>query len=185
MPTKKKENWRTSKAKRILGKDIVSGKVRADMKADEVYQMHSEYKKWPKKNFAPNLKRLRKSIAEDYDRSRSDSIAYGHDLARLMTLRAGDPPAKKPWHKSNAKRLLKQDVEDGKHELMKPAELYSTRVEYQEFDLETFRNHIYQERDGPEKLERRFARKKKSSYVDTSSLSSSSSVTSCAASSAL
>ena len=57
--------------------------------------------------------------------------------------------------------MLIQDINMGKHELMKPAELRLTRAEYQEFDLKTFRNHIYQEVDKRMKRQFQFELKQK------------------------
>jgi hypothetical protein len=49
------------------------------------------------------------------------------------------------WAGSAAERLLKNDITDGQHLLMKPQTLYQSRLEYQQFNLTTFRGHIYQE----------------------------------------
>lgn len=131
------------------------------MKLKDVYETRAEFKKWPYKNFEPSLLRLRKAIEKQYERMRADCITYGHDLSLLATLRAGDPPVLS-WHKSDAKWILEQDINKGKHKEMKPAELYVTREEYQAFDLKTFRNHmIYQEVNRRSKSEHRFAKKRK------------------------
>jgi hypothetical protein len=49
------------------------------------------------------------------------------------------------WHRSDAKWVLIQDINMGKHEQMKPAELRMMKPEYQQFDSKMFCNHIYQE----------------------------------------
>ena len=49
------------------------------------------------------------------------------------------------WHGSAAERLLKIDIKNLLHKSMKPKQLYHTRDEYKQFDLETFRGHLYQE----------------------------------------
>jgi hypothetical protein len=66
-----------------------------------------------------------------------------------------------PWHKSEAKKLLKQDIDDGKHLHMKPSELRGTRKEYEDFGLEVFRKHIHQDVDSRSKRAFRFAEKNK------------------------
>jgi hypothetical protein len=158
----KEGKWKESEAKRLLREDIISGAVNASMAAKDVYEMRPEYKKWPYNNFQTNLRNLRKAIVNSYERMLEDCEAYGHDLALLTTLRAGTENLQVvPWHKSDAKRLLKQDVDDGKHKAMKPEALYNMREEYQVFSLETFRNHIYQEVDSRAKRTHRFAKKKK------------------------
>ena len=49
------------------------------------------------------------------------------------------------WHGSEAEQLLRDDVEEGRHKEKKPRELYLTRPQYQQFDINIFRKHIYQE----------------------------------------
>lgn len=49
------------------------------------------------------------------------------------------------WQGSEAQRLLKEDMADGKHERMDPQELHETKEECKEFKLQKFRDHIYQE----------------------------------------
>jgi len=89
------------------------------------------------------------------------------DRSLLTTLQAGKNPNDIPWHKSEAKTLLKKDIDDGKHKEMKPEVLHGTREEYQAFPLKTFRNHIYQEVDSRAKRAHRYAKKKKrASFVD-------------------
>jgi hypothetical protein len=88
-------------------------------------------------------------------------------LPTLTTLQAGKNPNDIPWHKSEAKNLLKKDINDGRHKEMKPEVLHGTREEYQAFPLKTFWNHIYQEVDSRAKRAHRYAKKKKrASFVD-------------------
>jgi len=49
------------------------------------------------------------------------------------------------WDTHQANDLLAKDVKSGKASTMTPLILHSTRPEYQEFHLEVFRKHIYQE----------------------------------------
>ena len=158
----KAAKWKNSVAKKHLRADILSGAVPPGMKAKEVYAMRPQYKQYPYKNFRSNLLSLRKLIAKDKERMRADCEAYGHDRALLAQLRADDPPENIPWHRSEAKKLLEKDIDDGKHLQMKPSEMYDTREEYQAFSLKVFRNHIYQEVDSQAKREykRRFSKKK-------------------------
>ena len=95
------------------------------------------------------------------------ATGYGHDRSLLTTLQAGKNPNDIPWHKSEAKNLLKKDINDGRHKEMKPEVLHGTREEYQAFPLKTFWNHIYQEVDSRAKRAHRYAKKKKrASFVD-------------------
>lgn len=49
------------------------------------------------------------------------------------------------WNRHTARKLLKEDVESGRANLMKPGELRQTRPEYQDFKSSTFAKHVYQE----------------------------------------
>jgi len=109
-----------------------------------------------------NLHRLRAKIAHDFERMLTDCAAYGNDRAILKEQRASDPPASIPWHKSHACKLLKMDVDNDKEhkELLKPADLYTTREEYHAFTLKLFQNHLYQEVDSRAKRAYKYEKKK-------------------------
>ena len=47
-----------------------------------------------------------------------------------------------PWHMSEAKALLKQDIANGKNPQINPQALYEMRDEYQVYPLKNFWNHI-------------------------------------------
>ena len=61
---------------------------------------------------------------------------------------------------SEAKKLLKQDIDDGKHLQFKPSDFHATREEYKTFSLKVFQNHIYQEVDSRSKRATHFAKMK-------------------------
>ena len=67
-----------------------------------------------------------------------------------------------PYYSHTVHPLL-EDVDNGQHKIMKPSQMYKTRPEYYEkFELDEFRNHIYQEQDDSHpKREIRFEYKKK------------------------
>ena len=87
-----------------------------------------------------------------------DARDYGLDKIIVQQLRVGQPT---PWHKTACPKLLKADVDEGKHLTMKPSDLYKEHDEYKAFPLSVFRNHIYQEVDSRPKRAARFERKKK------------------------
>jgi len=67
-----------------------------------------------------------------------------------------------PFHLSPAASFLKNDIGDNLHQEMTPTELWLTRLEYcEEWSLEEFRQHLYQEIDKHPKRAYRFERKKK------------------------
>jgi len=153
--------WINSKAKKLLRDDIILGKVTGTMTPEAVFQMRKEYKDYKFERFKDNLKNLIAAVNKDVARMQKDCEFYGHDCARLMQIRSAEPPRPVSWHQSDARILLKQDMAEGKHERMKPRDLFISRPEYKDvFDLETFRNAIYNATDKKEKLRFRMEKKK-------------------------
>ena len=143
--TKKKKTpkWRNSHEKEVLWRDIVEYKVPVDMAAEEVYEMHDGiYKKFELKHFKTNLKNLHAAIEKDRERMYHDSAAYYSDMTKQRPPRS---QTNKPhWNTHVAKDLLEIDLDDGLNMIMAPMELWATRSEYQEFELEVFCKHIHQ-----------------------------------------
>jgi hypothetical protein len=137
--------WAKSKAKQLLADDIVRGTVTPVMRPIDIYEMHQEYKNYKIDNFRTNLRNLRKSIKKDKCCADSDRDALAHDLQvrhpHVDILLRSTPF----WMGSEAQKLLKKDVDAGRHEKMKPWDLWISKVAYQAFPLEVFRKHIYQE----------------------------------------
>ncbi|CAB9531365.1 hypothetical protein SEMRO_3464_G348310.1 [Seminavis robusta] len=110
---------------------------------------------------------LIKSVLRDYDRLLVDCEAYGHDMAIILQMRKDNPPVQVPWHRSEAKPLLEKDIDEKKHleidpetgEKIKPRQLYQSRVEYREYKLKVFRDHLYQEVKKRERKQFRFEKK--------------------------
>jgi hypothetical protein len=72
-----------------------------------------------------------------------DQRSVLHDEA--LNLRANNKPYPR-WGGTVAEDLLKIDIDEGKHETMKPRELQATRPEYSLYPLKVFRDHVQQER---------------------------------------
>ena len=136
--------WQKSGAKKLLTTDILDGKVTAGMKPKDVYSMHEEYKPYKYENFRNNLLALHKSLQKLQGFADADSVALAHDL-QVRPRAANNPRGYPRWERSEAERLLKIDIDESKHLTMKPKELHQKRKEYQEFPLEVFRDHIYEE----------------------------------------
>lgn len=163
------ESWAKSKAKKLLKEDIIAGKVTEEMHWSNVYEMRPEYKKFKAERFGPNLKTLREGIARDYARMLKDVDWFGHDMALVKQLRAADSGSI-PWHKSDAKYLLDDDITNEVHLKINsetgmkntPQDMHKSRPEYQQYPLGVFRGHLYQEIKRREKLESkaRFGKKK-------------------------
>ena len=168
MPTKKTkrkgvdepEPWGDSAAKAHLRAAIVAGKIPATWEPKRVYELHWLYQLYDYSLFRTNLKNLRNLIAADYVRSQQDLEAYMHDDLLMKSLGKKNVNPEYPnWHQHEARHLLRKDIEDGKHKSMKPKELWVTQVEYLDFPLDVFRNHLYTERDKPDSQAARYQKK--------------------------
>ena len=160
---KKKEEpvpWKHSRAKEILKKEIINETVKPDMTPEFVYSMHSIFSQYSFSCFKDNLKNLHEAVKRDIGQMERDALDYGHDLAIIRQRRITSGVTRIPWHGSAARRLLVQDVREGKHKTMKPIEFYHSREEYKEYTLQKVRNHIYQEIDGEKKKAWRIEKKK-------------------------
>ena len=152
------ETWENSRAKQIVRRGYIDETIPLTMPMDDIIELNPEvHKKWPVKQWKQNVRNLRKAIKRDKDRAMEDWLNYKVDIAKLKTNRPDN--RKVPWHLSEAAEYLKQDMAKGKHLEMKPRELYLTRPSYQEFDLRTFRKHIYQRKDAEPKRQWRFEKK--------------------------
>jgi hypothetical protein len=128
-------------AKPLLEQDFLEGRATADMRPREVIKLRDEYKRVKIENFRSNWKALKERIQAHKTRATEDADDFLHDK-QLHTL-AQDLPGY--WDGSAAQRLLIDDVHTGRHKAVKPKQLRLSRVEYQDFDLQVFRKHIYQE----------------------------------------
>jgi hypothetical protein len=104
-------------------------------------------------------------IVSDQERATRDNKAAKHDIALLKKDIAARVAStgKAHWNGSAAQRLLKLDVDAGRHNLLKPKELYNDpdRIEYRHFTLNEFRKHIYQEASSRRQKSYWLSRKKK------------------------
>jgi hypothetical protein len=142
--------WRHSKAKEVLQALLQSdldGSIHA-MDADDVYKLSPLFAPYKIGNFKTNLENLKSSIAGNAEAVRSDHQALRHDQHKLSstfsTLTSRGYPR---WETSAAKNMLARDIKEKKHQVANatPNDLWKSRPEYQQFPLEVFRQHIYQE----------------------------------------
>jgi len=104
------------------------------MDPTEVCQQRPEFQQFPFENFKTNFENLTQNMLLQFDRLQFDSDAFGHDLAILEDIRR-DAPAATPWHKSEARKLHKQDVKSGKHQQLWPTELHQSKATCRKFCL--------------------------------------------------
>ena len=128
-------------AKPILEKDYLEGRVKDTMFPRDVRMLRPQYMLVKAENFSTNLRAMKKRIGLHKNRSIQDKEAFIHDTS-LYELAVNDSFN---WDGSAAQCLLMVDVKAGMHRLLKPKALRLLRPEYQEFDLDVFRAHIYQE----------------------------------------
>jgi hypothetical protein len=142
------QSWRESRAKMLLENDLKSGKIplsSIEMGPKEVYIQRPEFSEFLYSNFQANLRSLRKTVQEKKNSSENDSAALLHD--RNIHPKSGtNSNGEQRWEGSDAQILIKQDVDNKLHLVMKPKHLYNTRPEYKNnFSLSVFRKHILQE----------------------------------------
>jgi hypothetical protein len=138
--------WAESRAKKILLQDIIDGRI-AGKKPTDIFQMHEEYKLYgPLNNFRRRYYSLKAKTGKDLAKANFDSAALAHDrLIHPVGLETSKGCGYPRWQGSYAERLLKQDIDAGLHEKLKPNALRQSRTEYQDFPLAVFRDHIHQE----------------------------------------
>jgi hypothetical protein len=135
---KKPPSWQKSKAKDYLLEILLQGGDIERMSEEEIYNLSPLFKEYKFLRFKTNLKNLRDTISKDRELVAFDEKAIANDNNLY-------PPAIGRWDGSLAQRLLKQSVKDKEHQGYKPKALHQTDVAYQQFPLDVFRKHIYQE----------------------------------------
>jgi hypothetical protein len=115
------------------------------MKPKQIFEMRPEFEPYGLVKFRTNLTNLRAGIKKNHAKADSDSAALAHDRRiRLLPVHISQDYPR--WTGSDAQRFLKKDIDEGLTNSMKPSELRGTRLEYQAFPLQVFRNHICQDK---------------------------------------
>ena len=138
--------WRTSEAKKalfLLLENDHDGDLHAKDPKD-VQKLSHLFQAYEYANFKTNLKNLKASIAKDKGATKKDEEIFLHDRSVIQSKENCDRGYPR-WSISQAKRSLRKDIQDKKHENIKPKQLWKTRPEYQKFPHDVFRKHIYQE----------------------------------------
>ena len=135
--------WETAKG--LLISDISEGKVSSSMSPTDVQGMREEYQLVPYANFRTNLRNLRTALQKNDERAAVDQAAFEKNRKAFPIL-VNPPGFSYPrWDGSLAQGLLKQDIDEGRNNEMRPQQLQKTRVEYAPFPKDVFRKHIDQE----------------------------------------
>ena len=139
--------WAKSNAKALLRQDLRQGDIpleTKEMPPQDVYIQRTEFTKYPYNNFRANLQNLRIDIVEDDRRAAEEAAILARDM-QIRPLAMANPRGYPRWKGSTAEKLLKKDIDDGKHKMFRPQELRSQRDEYQQFPKDVFCKHIHQE----------------------------------------
>ena len=142
-PATKPPNWRNSKEKKLLYEDISNGDI-AGMPPKQVYNTRDGiYHKFKYTNFRTNLNNLRKRVATDRFAADRTQKAYDHDKPYFTK-----PENLFVWNLSNERKLLSQDVRDGKVDGKKPRAVRASRDEYKDIPLTPtkWRDFLWQEK---------------------------------------
>jgi hypothetical protein len=126
---------------------IKGGEIPDEMKPQLAYDYWCQQQPFfiEKKLFKSRLRSLREQIKKYAEYAAVDNAAFADDL-QLRTTNTHDSTGNPRWDGSAAQELLRHDVKEGLHKLyLRPMGFHASRPQYQEFTLEVFRNHIYQE----------------------------------------
>lgn len=128
-----------------LKTDLASGFIQDDTDAEDAWTARNVYSAIkPFDLWKSRYNSMVKMVKEGQAKAAEDAFDLFSD--RLVHPRAkfnsrGEPE----WVEHEAKELLAIDMDEGLHKKLTKQELYQTRLQYQEFTLETFRGHVYQE----------------------------------------
>ena len=144
--------WGKSAAKHYLKKCFREGIIKPDYGNPE--QIWNDYckgrKEFARMKYDAAFVRRLKSVCEDFmkkaKRRDADLVAFNiaqknHPTPELN--HRGEPQ----WNGSEAQKLLREDIKNGRHEGKAPKALWEgpNKKAYQIYSLQTFRDHIYQE----------------------------------------
>lgn len=113
--------------------------------SDAIYTSHKSFQQFERKYFLDNLKNLRViAAAKAKHIEATESAFHLEQLAHPPNqLTARGYPR---WPGHPAQSMLKEDVESGLANTLKPAQLRAKRSEYKGFPSDVFRGHIHQEK---------------------------------------
>lgn len=146
-PTKgeKEPIWnKNNQVRTLLKKDMSNGTIPADMDYSAAQELREEYKIMDAAKWKSRFIAMRQIVGKAFARAEEDELDLANDrfFHPWSTVNYRGEPE---WAGSDAETLLEIDVQEGKSRLMAPDKLHKSRLQYQEFPLEVFRGHIYQE----------------------------------------
>jgi hypothetical protein len=153
MPQEGWIDWRNSRAREMIIEDLAKGLI--PLTDDECtpkeawdgwfsHLVEFIQEKVVYSQFEQRFKDHRKQISSKKLRSMHEMEAFRHHRS-LHPQQTHDNKGRPIFDVHPAKPLLQEDVRMKRHLGMSPMALKATRQEYQDFDLDIFRQHIYQE----------------------------------------
>jgi len=102
------EDW--IKAKEVLKKEIIDGRLPPEMTASSVYASRKDdlFSKVPWNRFRDNLRSLRRRLEENKERAITHAAAFAHDQEMYPTLQHPLGAREPRWDGSKAQATLKQ-----------------------------------------------------------------------------
>jgi hypothetical protein len=136
--------WGSSRAKEMLLDDIKAGIWKLGDPPSAVWLSCPEFQVYKQSTFGNNFRNLCRWLDKEQARAKADAAAVANDrqLHPCPTITCRGYPF---WDASPAAKLLQFDIEYGKADLLKPAELRNTRDEYLVFPANVFAKHVEQE----------------------------------------
>ena len=154
MPRKLKPGtikWPKSEARNKVLDDLLKGVLPVDAKelsAEDAWELSYknmvEFKDVPFEQFKDRLRDHRRQMKNGLQRNNIEEEALQHDR-KLYPRQPKNSKGELVFDLHPAKLLLKKDVAETKHLMMKPMELQATRPECLLFDRRKFKERIYQE----------------------------------------
>jgi hypothetical protein len=144
-----KNDWANSSTRKLLVSELTSGRIPLrsceGFMPRDVHRSRSEYQAIDYATFCSRLRYLRKSIELQKCTGCNDAVSLSQDRA-LYPKKARNVNGVLRWEGTDAAKLLKLDVSNGRHVGMFPRQLWATREEYKAFPKDVFASHLNQEK---------------------------------------
>ena len=115
--------------------------------AEEIYKHHKIFHQYPIEDFKKWDKEMVKLTDKQRKKIDDDVRCFQSHLAKCPR-QSVTSRGKLFWDNHAANNRLIEDIKSGKASKLKPKELWESHDDYQDFSLEDFRKHIYQEKYG-------------------------------------
>lgn len=141
----KEEKWnKHNLVRQQLRKDLAKGFIQLNADPKLAWQSRAIYNVMDFDLWKSRYKGMQKMVKESLERAADDAHDLYHDRM-LHPQQQFNSLGLPEWNQHEAKELLEIDMDDDKHKQMTPEAIYLSRLQYQDFTLDIFRGHIYQE----------------------------------------